>query len=103
MRPEHCVTRNHIEVWHGGALPSGRQRITFWTVLRASLLPILVWTGIGCFTYVVHDPLVALVLGGLFVLSFVVGFGLRRRAGHSVRCGLYGALGGVLDKSMAGF
>ncbi|MFD9543745.1 hypothetical protein [Streptomyces sp. NPDC060022] len=45
----------------------------------------------------------AVVLGGLFAVSFIVGFGLRRRAGHCVRCCVYGAVGGVLDKSMAGF
>ncbi|MER7140962.1 MULTISPECIES: hypothetical protein [Streptomyces] len=45
----------------------------------------------------------AVILGGLFAVSFVAGFGLRRRAGHSVRCSIYGAVGGVLDKSMAGF
>ncbi|WP_338693027.1 hypothetical protein V2W30_01745 [Streptomyces sp. Q6] len=53
--------------------------------------------------YFVYNPLVATVLGGLFALSFLVGFTLRRRAKHSVRCSVYGALGGVLDKSMAGF
>ncbi|MFG2332786.1 hypothetical protein ACGFMM_24585 [Streptomyces sp. NPDC048604] len=72
-------------------------------MLRGSLLPILVWTGIACFAYFVYIPLVAMVLGGLFALSFIVGFELRRRARHSVRCSVYGALGGVLDKSMAGF
>ncbi|KAB1978816.1 DUF1129 domain-containing protein [Streptomyces triticiradicis] len=103
MRPEHCATRNHIEVWHDRVLPSGPERIGFWTVLRGSLLPVLVWTGVACFTYFVYNPVVTMVLGGLFALSFVAGFGLRRRARHSVRCSAYGALGGVLDKSMAGF
>ncbi|MFF0752941.1 hypothetical protein [Streptomyces sp. NPDC004267] len=100
MRPEQCATRNHIEVWHEGVLPSGSERIRFGTVLRGSLLPILVWAGVACFVY---NPLAATVLGGLFGVSFIVGFGLRRRARHSVRCSVYGALGGVLDKSMAGF
>ncbi|RZD92226.1 hypothetical protein C0Q63_00150 [Streptomyces albidoflavus] len=103
MRSEHCVTRNHIEVWQGRVLPSGPERIRFGTVLHGSLLPILVWTGVACFVYFVYNPLVATVLGGLFALSFIVGFALRRRAKHSVRCSVYGALGGVLDKSMAGF
>ncbi|MFE5792268.1 hypothetical protein ACFQ8C_06760 [Streptomyces sp. NPDC056503] len=103
MRPEHCVTRNHIKVWEDRALPPGPGRIGFWSVLRGSLLPVLLWTGVACFTYVVFDPVVTMVLGGLFVLSFAMGFGLRRRAKHSVRCSAYGALGGVLDKSMAGF
>ncbi|MFB8040288.1 hypothetical protein ACFC8F_03175 [Streptomyces hydrogenans] len=97
------MTRNHIEVWQGRVLPSGPERIRFGTVLRGSLLPILVWAGIACFVYFVYNPLVAAVLGGLFALSFIVGFVLRRRARHSVRCSVYGALGGVLDKSMAGF
>ncbi|MFE6839903.1 hypothetical protein ACFVFI_34405 [Streptomyces sp. NPDC057705] len=103
MRPEHCLTRNHIKVWHDRVLPSGLERMKLGAVLRGSLLPILVWTGVACFVYFVYNPLVALVLGGLFALSFVAGFGLRRRAKHSVRCSGYGALGGVLDKSMAGF
>lgn len=103
MRPEQCVTRNHIEVWHARVLPSGPERIRLGTVLLGSLVPILVWAGVGCFVYFVYNPLVAAVLGGLFVLSFGVGFVLRRRARHSVRCSVYGALGGVLDKSMNGF
>ncbi|MEU4154378.1 hypothetical protein [Streptomyces sp. NPDC026659] len=97
------MTRNHIEVWHDRALPPGPGRIGFWTVLRGSLLPIFVWTGAGCFMYFVYSPVVTMVLGGLFALSFIVGFGLRRRATHSVRCSVYGALGGVFDKFMAGF
>ncbi len=84
-------------------LPSGAERIRFGTVLRGSLLPILVWAGVACFAYFVYNPVVAMVLGGVFALSFIVGFALRRRARHSVRCSAYGALGGVLDKSMAGF
>ncbi|MFE2115770.1 hypothetical protein ACFXAY_20440 [Streptomyces microflavus] len=103
MRPEQCVTRNHIEVCHGSALPSAPERIKFWMVLRGSLLPILVWTGVGCFAYFVYNPVVAIALGGLLTLLFIVGFGLRRRAKHSVRCSAYGALGGVLDKSITGF
>ncbi|WP_228040253.1 hypothetical protein [Streptomyces chromofuscus] len=97
------MTRAHIQVWYGRVLPSGPERIRFWAVLCGSFLPILVWTGVACFAYVVYDPLAAMVLGGLFALSFIVGFGLRRKARHSVRCSVYGALGGVLDKSMAGF
>src|SRR5690606_19448652 len=102
MRPEACVTRNHIEVWHHGLLPPGA-RIGLWTVLRCSLLPILVWTGIPCFTCLVYSPVVTVVLGGLFVLSYAVSFGRRRRARHTLRCSAYGPLGGVLSASMAGF
>lgn len=97
------MTRNHIEVWHERALPSGPERIRFATVVRGSLLPLLVWAGVACFVYVVYSPVGSMALAGLLALSFVFGFGLRRGAGHSVRCSVYGALGGVLDKSMAGF
>lgn len=45
-------------------------------MLRGSPLPILLRTGVACFAY---HPVAAMVLGGLFALSFVVGFGLRRR------------------------
>lgn len=103
MRPEHCVTRNHIQVWHGKVLPSGAAPVTFRIVLLGSLLPILVWTGIACFVHFIYHPVVTVVLAGLFALSFLVGCALRRRAGHTARCSLYGAVGGVLDKSMAGF
>ncbi|KUO14955.1 hypothetical protein [Streptomyces dysideae] len=103
MRLEHCVTRNHIDVWHERVLPPGSVRLTFWTVLRGSLLPILVWVGVTCFAYFVYKPVLAMVIGGLFAISFLVGFALRRKARHSVRCSLYGAVGGVFDKSMAGF
>ncbi|WP_261992559.1 hypothetical protein [Streptomyces sp. adm13(2018)] len=97
------MTRNHIEVWHGRALPSGPERIRFGTVVRGSLLPILLWAGFATFLFVVGGSVMAVVLVGLFTASFLGGFGLRRRARHSVRCSVYGALGGVLDKSMAGF
>ncbi|MCD2462340.1 hypothetical protein MBT42_02045 [Streptomyces sp. MBT42] len=90
-------------MWHERALPAGPERIGFWVVLRGSVLPILVWAGVAAFAYVLYNPLAAMVLGGLFALSFVVGFGLRRGARHSVRCSVYGAVGGVLGKSMAGF
>ncbi|MGW6971864.1 hypothetical protein [Streptomyces sp. NPDC054952] len=79
------------------------ERIRFWTVLRGSLLPIGVWTSVAYFACFVYNPLVAMVLGGLFALSFILGFGLRLRARHSVPCSVYGALAGVLDKPMAGF
>ncbi|MCX4970933.1 hypothetical protein [Streptomyces sp. TE33382] len=103
MRRENCVTRNHIEVWRARALPAAPEQVTFWKVLRGSLLPLLVWSGVACFVYFVYGPVVAVVLGGLFAVSFIVGFRLRRRAGHSVRCSVYGAVGGALDKSMTGF
>lgn len=90
-------------MWRQRALPGDPQQVTFWAVLRGSLLPLLVWAGVACLGYFVYAPVVAVVLGGLFAVSFVVGFGLRRRGGHSVRCSVYGAAGGVLDKSMAGF
>ncbi|MBP0459842.1 hypothetical protein [Streptomyces montanisoli] len=103
MERKNCVTRNHIGVWRERALPAASAKVTFGALLRGSLLPLVVWTGIACFVYFVYAPAVAAVLGGLFALSFLVGYRLRRRAGHSVRCSVYGAAGGVLDKSMAGF
>ncbi|MFF1544796.1 hypothetical protein [Streptomyces sp. NPDC058291] len=63
----------------------------------------MVWAVVAYVVYFVYGPVVAVVLGGLFAVSFLVGFGLRRRAGHSGRCSISGAVGGVLDKSMAGF
>lgn len=84
-------------------LTHGAVPITFRTVIRGSLLPILVWLGIACFVYFVYNPLMTVVLYGIFTLSFLVGFLIRRKAGHSARCSFYGAVGGVLDKSMAGF
>ncbi|MGW0615126.1 hypothetical protein [Streptomyces sp. NPDC002788] len=103
MRPENCVTRNHIAVWNERVLPPGAVRVTFGTVLRGSFVPLLVWCGVACFAYVVYNPVVALALGGLFALSVLAGIRIRRKARHSLRCSFYGALGGVLDKSMAGF
>ncbi|MFE2557429.1 hypothetical protein ACFXGT_15690 [Streptomyces sp. NPDC059352] len=102
MRPEHCVTRNHIEVWNGRALPPGAQRIGFRTLLRGSLQPLLLWTGAGCLLYLLH-PAAAAAVAGVLLLFFLLGLGLRLKAGHTARCGAYGALGGVLDKSMMGF
>ncbi|WP_250290564.1 hypothetical protein [Streptomyces atroolivaceus] len=102
MRPEHCVTRNHIEVWHGRVLPAGAVRVTFWSVLRGSLLPVLVWGGVISFVFFIHSQWAAVALGGLFAFSFLLALALRRRAHHSFRCSLYGAVGGVLDMSLAG-
>ncbi|WP_405791810.1 hypothetical protein [Streptomyces sp. NBC_01506] len=100
MRLEHCVTRNHIEVWNERVLPPGAVRVTFWKILRGSLLPIAVWAGVGCFVSFVYHPVAAAVLGGFFTAFFLLGVVLRRRARHSVRCSVYGAVAGVFDKSM---
>lgn len=76
--------------------------ISFGTVLRGSLLPAIVW--LGCLSScVIYSPVVAVVIGGLFVVLLLAGLVFRRRAGHSVTCSFYGAAGGVLDKSMLGF
>ncbi|WP_266074844.1 hypothetical protein [Streptomyces sp. NEAU-W12] len=97
------MTRNHIEVWHGKVLPAGAAPLTFRIVLLGSLLPLLVWTGIAGFVHFFHHPAVTVVPAGLFVLSLLSGFALRRRAGHTARRSLHGAVGRVLDRSMAGF
>ncbi|MFJ9648715.1 hypothetical protein [Streptomyces sp. NPDC101206] len=103
MTNEHCMTRDHIELWNERVLPDGLAPVSFGTVLRGSLLPIAVWLGIAAFVYFIYNPAVAAVEGGLFLAFFLLGFTLRRRSGHSAKCSLYGATGGVLDKSMAGF
>ncbi|MFD3657928.1 hypothetical protein [Streptomyces sp. NPDC058620] len=103
MTDEHCVTRHHIDLWNERVLPDGVAPVSFGTVLRGSMLPIVVWLGIAAFVYFIYNPVVAAVEGGLFLAFFLLGFTLRRRSGHSPKCSLYGATGGVLDKSMAGF
>ncbi|MGW4011542.1 hypothetical protein [Streptomyces sp. NPDC004763] len=103
MRPEHCVTRNHIEVFHNRVLPSGPQRIRFRTLVYGSLVPVVVWTSIAGALFVVVGPIAPMVLCGFFVLLTALGFGLRRRRKHSVRCSFYGALGAVLAGSLDGF
>ncbi|MFE0421447.1 hypothetical protein [Streptomyces sp. NPDC058953] len=103
MRRENCGTRNHIEVCHDRVLPPAPERIPFRTVLRGSLLPLLLWGGVTVLAAVLFAPVAAAVPAGLFAVFGVIGFVLRRRAGHSVRCGVYGAVGGVLDKSTGGF
>ncbi|WP_241778544.1 hypothetical protein [Streptomyces sp. AcH 505] len=67
-------------------------------------MPIVLWLAVGGLIGSVVGPVVAAVVeGGVFLALFLLGFGLRRRAGHSVGCSLRGALGGVFDKSMVGF
>lgn len=97
------MTRHHIELWNARVLPDGLAPVSFGTVLRGSLLPIVVWIGITAFVYFIYNPVVAAVEAGLFLAFFLLGFTLRRRSGHTAKCSLYGATGGVLDKSMAGF
>lgn len=103
MTNEHCTTRNHIKLWNEHVLPDGVAPVSFGTVLRGSLLPLVVWTGIAAFVYFIYNPVVAAVEAGLFLTFFLLGFTLRRRSGHTPKCSLYLATGGVLDKSMAGF
>ncbi|MFE7400224.1 hypothetical protein [Streptomyces sp. NPDC057557] len=103
MASASCVTRNHIDLWNERFLREGPVPISFGTVLRGSLLPIVIWLGALVFVCVIYGPVVAVVIGGLFVALFLAGFVFRRRSGHSVKCSFYGAVGGVLDKSMLGF
>ena len=103
MRPDQCLTAIHIDVWHERALPRNTTPVTLRMVLRGSLLPILVWLGAGVLASFLFGETAALALGGLFVLFVLTGFALRRRANHSVRCSIYGAVAGVLDKSLTSF
>lgn len=102
MTYKHCMTRAHIEVWHEQVLPDEPVPVRFVTVLRGSLLPILVWLGVAAFVFFIYSPVVAVIEGGLFLIFFLLSFN-RRRGSHSRMCSLYGAVGGVLNKSMAGF
>ncbi|MEV6103246.1 hypothetical protein AB0M28_00850 [Streptomyces sp. NPDC051940] len=95
------MTRDHIEVWNHRVLPPGGTRIQLRTLVHASLLPIVVWLSTMRFAYSVYQP-VAIALAGSFALFVLWGFLRRRKVGHSTRCCLYGAVGGVLDKSMPG-
>ncbi|CAM5238013.1 hypothetical protein GCM10010329_45930 [Streptomyces spiroverticillatus] len=103
MHREHCTTRNHIDLWNNSVLPARPVRISLWTVLRGSLLPLVVWLGAAGAGYAFIGPAVPTVLGGLFALFLLAGFALRLGKRHSIRCSLYGTLGGVLDKSLDGF
>ncbi|OEJ23662.1 hypothetical protein AR457_03285 [Streptomyces agglomeratus] len=103
MITEHCATRNHIDLWNRRVLPDGSVPLSFGTVLRGSLPPIGVWLGVAAFLCFALHPLAAVLEGGLFLAFLVLGYVRRRRSEHSMRCSWYGAVGGVLDKSMAGF
>lgn len=103
MEIRHCGTRNHIDLWNRRVLPDGLGPVSFGVVLRGSLVPIILWLAVGAFMGLVVSPVAVVVEGGLFLALFVLGFALRRRAGHSTGCSLRGSLGGVFDKSMVGF
>ncbi|MFD6424527.1 hypothetical protein [Streptomyces sp. NPDC060198] len=96
------MTRNHIRVWHEPALPPASRQVTLRSVLRGSLLPLLFWAAVAG-AVSVRAPLVAAGFGGFFAVSSVVRFWRRRRRTHTVRCSLYGALGGVFAHSGDGF
>lgn len=100
MRPEHCVTRNHIEVFHQGVLPAGARPIPFRTLLRGSLVPVTLWGGVAGLASVVVGPVAGVVVCGVFAVFLAVGFARRRRRRHSVRCAAYGAFAGVLKESV---
>ncbi|WP_412079437.1 hypothetical protein ACLF6K_38360 (plasmid) [Streptomyces xanthophaeus] len=101
--PLTCDFKLAEALWNERVLPDGLTPVSFSTVLRGSLLPIAVWLGIAVFVYFIYNPVVAAVEGGLFLAFFLLGVTLRRRSGHTTKCSLHGATGGVLDKSMAGF
>jgi hypothetical protein len=103
MRPDQCVTAVHIDVWHERVLPRDTTPITLGMILRGSLLPILVWSGVGGFLSFAFNPAVTMAFAGLFVLFVLVGFLFRRKAKHSVRCSIYGAIAGVFRMSTEGF
>ncbi|MFC8583638.1 hypothetical protein ACFUGD_03530 [Streptomyces sp. NPDC057217] len=103
MTDEHCVTRNHIELWNERVLPDDLTPVGLGTVLRGSTLPIAIWLAVATIAYLIYNPVAAAVEGGLFLAFFLLGFTLRKRSGHTTKCSSYGAIGGVLDKSMAGF
>ncbi|MET9687511.1 hypothetical protein ABZY81_03415 [Streptomyces sp. NPDC006514] len=102
MTYENCVTRTHIVVWNERVLPDESIPVRFVTVLRGSLLPISVWLGVAAFTFFIYNPVVTLVEGAIFLACFLFSFN-RRRKSHGVKCSIYGAVGGVLKASMAGF
>ncbi|MEV3855343.1 hypothetical protein AB0J38_13565 [Streptomyces sp. NPDC050095] len=91
-----------MDVWNERALPTKAVPIPFRAVVRASLLPMVVWGGVACLVWFVYAPWATAVLVLLFVASFLMGATLRHRKGHTVRCSVFGAFGGVLDKAMAG-
>lgn len=97
------MTRNHIELWNARVLPDGLTPVGLGTILQGSTLPIALWPGVAAFAYFIYNPIVAAVEGGLFLTFFPLGFTLRKRSGHTAKCSSYSAIGGVLDKSMAGF
>ncbi|MGW7415085.1 hypothetical protein [Streptomyces sp. NPDC054863] len=90
-------------MWNERVLPAEAVPVPFSTVLRASLVPIAVWLGIAGFVWCVYAPMVTAVLGALFLASFLAGVVLRHRKGHSVRCSVWSAFGGLFDKAMLGF
>lgn len=97
------MTRNHIEVWNERVLPPGAARITFWKILRGSLLPILLRAGVACLVAFLHLPVGAAYVGGILTLFIPLGVALRRKAKHSVRCSVYGAVAGVSVKTTHAF
>lgn len=93
MAYENCVTRDHIEVWNDRTLPDLPVPVGLVSILRGSLLPIVLWLGVAVFTFFLYGPVVPIIEGFLFLFFFLLGFNLRRRE-HTVKCSLYGALGG---------
>ncbi|MFB8049159.1 hypothetical protein [Streptomyces rubiginosohelvolus] len=103
MKPEYCGTRNHIELWNNRVLPERPVRIGIILILRGSLLPIALWLGLVAVLYFVAGWQSSSVVVGVFLALWLVGFAFRMRKKHSLRCSAYGALGGLLDKTLFGF
>jgi hypothetical protein len=96
MDKKYCATRNHIELGDSKKLPDRGQQISLAITLRGCLFGLSVWVAFACLMGVLLSAAAAAFVGSLFFTVFGIVCVFRLVQGHTVRCGLLGALAATL-------
>lgn len=91
-----CATRNHIEVGDNRKLPIGGEEVSFTRVVRGSLFGATVWVAVFSFLGFLFSWLATVIAIAIFSIIFGAVFLYRIMKGHTLRCGLLGALAAPL-------
>jgi hypothetical protein len=96
LNQENCATRNHIEVGDNRKLPTGRKEVSFSGVARGSLFGVAVWVTVSASLGFLFSWVATVIAIAVFSIIFSATFIYRIVKGHTLRCGLLGALAAPL-------